>query len=182
VKKILFSVLIIFLNFSCSLDYDSSFSDSLDESIPTSRLYGVKRVQVQGGQPKVTFQAEEAIVWEKREETELIKFVFNEFGSGRDVITTGEAEYLLISDNNDAKIQGHIQGYSLRNEASVKAENLSWLDEKRELSSMEESRVTIMMDNGSLLEGAGFVADLYTNTTIFSYGIGGSLESGSKDE
>lgn len=166
----------------CSLDYDSSVTESLDESIPTSRLYGVKRVQVQEGQPKVTFEAEEAVVWEKREETELFDFVFNEFGEQRDIITRGEADYLIITDYNDAEIEGNIYGYSVRNEASVEADNLKWTDEKRLLSSRDESVVSIEMDNGSLLEGRGFNADLYTNTTTFSSGIGGVLESGTEDD
>ena len=174
--------MIILLFFSCSLEYDSSVSESLDESIPTSRLFGVKRVQVQGSQPKVSFEAREAVVWEKREETELFEFVFKEFDNTRAVITSGEADYLLISDNNDATIKGNIYGYSLKNESSVKADHLAWLDEKRELSSLEDTTVTISMDNGSLLEGEGFIADLYTNTTIFSSRIGGYLESGSRDE
>lgn len=181
-KKISVLTLLLLLILSCTLEYDSSVSDSLDESIPTSRLYNVRRVQIQGGVPKVTFEADEAVVWEEREETELFEFVFNEFGNEKDVITTAEADYLLISDNNDAEIQGDIYGYSLRNEASIAADNLTWMDETRELSSRTDSTVTIEMDNGSLLEGKGFQADLYTNTTTFSSGIGGTLESGGVDE
>ena len=112
----------------------------------------------------------------------MFEFVFKEFDNTRAVITSGEADYLLISDNNDATIKGNIYGYSLKNESSVKADHLAWLDEKRELSSLEDTTVTISMDNGSLLEGEGFIADLYTNTTIFSSRIGGYLESGSRDE
>jgi hypothetical protein len=182
VKKIIFYALVALFYISCSLEYDTSVSETLDESIPTSRLYGVKRVQVQGGQPRVSFEAREAVVWENREETELMEFVFKEYGSTRDIITTGQAEYLLISDNQDAIIEGQIYGYSLRNEASVEAEKLSWLDEKRELSSLGDTEVAITMDNGSLLVGKKFVADLYTNTTVFSSGVRGSLESGSQDE
>lgn len=179
-RKISSFLIILLLITACSLDYDSSVADSLDESIPTSRLYGVKRVQVQDGKPKVTFEAEEAVVWEDREETELFNFVFNEFGDQRDIITRAEAEYLLISDDNDAEIEGDIYGYSVRNEASVEADNLKWLDEKRLLSSRDDSFVSIEMDNGSLLQGRGFEADLYTNTTTFSSGIGGTLESGTE--
>lgn len=164
---------------ACSLDYDSSVSESLDASIPTSRLYNVKRVQIQNGAPKVTFVAEEAVVWEEREETELFNFIFNEYGDQKDIITRGEAEYLLIADTNDAVVEGQISGYSVRNEASLEADNLKWVDEKRLLSSRDDSLVSIEMDNGSLLEGRGFQADLYTNTTTFKSGIGGSLESGS---
>lgn len=180
--KIYRFLIFIILISSCSLNYDTSVTESLDESIPTSRLYGVKRVQVQDGIPKVTFEAEEAVVWEEREETELFDFVFNEFDNQRDIITRGEAEYLLISDNNDAQIEGDIYGYSIRNEASVDADNLKWMDEKRILSSREDSFVSIELDNGSVLEGYGFKANLYTNSTTFSAGISGTLESGTEDE
>jgi LPS export ABC transporter protein LptC len=180
-KVFSFLILIVLIS-ACSLDYDSSITESLDESIPTSRLYGVKRVQVQEGKPKVTFEAEEAVVWEEREETELFEFVFNEFDNQRDIITRGEAEYLLISDNNDAEVVGNIYGYSVRNEASVEADNLKWNDEKRILSSRDDSFVIIEMDNGSILDGRGFKADLYTNSTTFSLGISGTLESGTEAE
>ncbi len=172
----------LFLIISCSLEYDSSVSESLDESIPTSRLYNVKHIQIQGGVEKVSFEADEAVIWEEREETELRNFVFREYNRNGEVITSGEAEYLLISDSHDAEISGNIYGYSLNNEASIEADNLTWTDEKRELSSDRESPVIISMDNGSLLSGRGFTADLYTNTTTFSSGIGGRIESRSSDE
>ena len=175
-------ILLIFSISACSLEYEDSMAETLDESIPTSRLYEVKRVQVQGGEPKVSFEADEAVVWEKREETELFEFVFNEFDEERDVITTGKADYLLISDSNDAEISGNVYGYSSRNEASIQAESLSWQDESRVLSSTGDSEVIIEMDNGSVMEGSGFKADMYTNTTSFESGIRGSLESGTEDE
>ncbi|MDC7241501.1 MAG: LPS export ABC transporter periplasmic protein LptC [Spirochaetales bacterium] len=165
---------------SCSLNYEASVSESLDESIPTSELVGVKRVQIQGGKPKVTFEAEKAVVWEKREETELYSFVFNEFDGSNEIITRGEADYLIIKDNQDAQIEGEIYGYSVRNEASIEADNLNWTDETRKLASDVDSTVTIQMDNGSVLKGKGFEADLYTSTTSFTSGIGGTLESGSE--
>ncbi len=171
---------VIFILSACSLEYDNSVAETLDESIPTSRLYEVKRVQVQGGQPKVSFEAEEAVVWEKKEETELFEFVFNEFDEQKDVITTGEADYLLISDSNDAQITGDVYGYSSRNEASIEAESLSWQDESRELSSNGDTDVVIEMDNGSVMEGRGFKVDMYTNTTSFESGISGILESGTE--
>ena len=177
-----FFFLLIFSISACSLEYEDSMSETLDASIPTSRLYDVRRVQVQGGNPKISFEAEEAVVWEEKEETELFEFVFNEFDEQRDVITTGEADYLLISDSNDAEITGNIYGYSSRNEASIRAESLNWLDENRELSSAGDSEVVIEMDNGSVMEGRGFKADMYTNTTGFSSEISGVLESQSEDD
>jgi len=174
--------LLSLLIFSCSLEYDSSVSESLDKSIPTSRLYNVKHVQVQGGVAKVSFEAAQAVVWEDREETELFDFVFNEFSGDGEIITSGEADYLLISDSHDAEIRGNIFGYSQRNEASIRADNLKWIDEKRELSSKVETPVSISMDNGSLLKGRGFSADLYTDTTTFSSGISGHIEAGSSDD
>jgi LPS export ABC transporter protein LptC len=182
VDKILIFFIPIILILSCSLEYDSSVSESLDESIPTSKLYGVKHVQIQGGQAKVSFEAEQAVIWKEREETELMNFVFNEFGNDGEIITTGEADYLIISDMHDAEIIGNIFGYSQRNEASISADNISWIDEKRLLTSNEESDVIITKDNGSLLKGRGFSADMYTNTTTFSSGISGKLESRDSDE
>jgi len=178
---LLFSALILVI-FSCSLEYDSSVTESLDASIPTSRLYNVEHVQVKGGVTKVTFEAEEAVIWDEKEETELMNFVFNEFNGDGEVITTGNADYLLVSDSHDANIKGNIYGYSQNNEASITADNLSWLDEKRELSSADDTPVSISMDNGSLLQGDGFLADLYTNTTSFSTKISGYIESRSSDD
>ena len=165
---------------SCSLNYEDAVSESLDESIPTSELSGVRRVQVLGGKTKVTFEADRAVVWEKREETELYDFVFNEYDDDHEIITRGEADYLIIKDSQNARIEGDIYGYSVRNESSIEADTLNWTDETRVLSSDDESTVTIGMDNGSVLKGKGFEADLYTNTTTFSAGIGGTLESGSE--
>ncbi len=176
------SILAVFLLISCSLEYDSSVTEEMDTSIPTSSLNHVKRVQVQQGSPKVVFEAETAVVWEEREETELSDFTFLEYDENQEIITRGQAKYLLISDDHDAEVDGDIYGYSIRNEASITAENLYWNDKERILSSDQDKQVTIEMDNGSLLQGKGFEADMYTNTTRFKSGISGSLESGSDKE
>ena len=92
------------------------------------------------------------------------------------------ADYILINDNNDASIEGGISGRSIRNEASIEAENLDWKDETRELSSSSDGFVTISLDGGTVLKGAGFSADFYTETIGFSSRVEGNIESGSDNE
>jgi len=168
--------------FSCSLEYDSSVSDELSETIPSSILFNVEQVQVKNGIPKAVFSAEEARVWNDQENTEMFNVQFLEFDEKRKTITDGSAEYVVISDNHDATIKGEISGYSLRNEASIQADELIWIDEERDLSSPGEKKVIISLDGGTVLEGSGFSADFFTNTIGFSSEVKGLIEVGSEDE
>ena len=180
-----FLIYSLFLTFfvSCSLEYDTSVQDELSETIPSSVLYNVEQVQVKEGSPRAFFSAEEAKVWDERDDTELFHVKFQEFDRARRIITDGEADYILINGNNDATISGNISGYSLNNEASLKAETLNWKDETRELESPGDEDVTISLDGGTVLEGAGFAADFYTNTVVFSTHVSGNIEAGAeKDE
>ena len=169
---------------SCSLDYDSSVKDELSDTIPSSILYDVSRVQMKNSVPRASFSAREARVWEEREDTELFNVEFLEYDSSRGVLTEGTADYLLINKNNDATIQGNISGYSSQNEASMSAESLQWEDETRVLKSIDEKQVEISMDDGSVLRGKGFNADFYSNTIGFLSEVNGSIEtsSGESDE
>ncbi len=166
---------------SCSIDYENAMKEKLDESIPASQLYNVKRVQVQKGSPKITFEAKQGIVWKERQETELFSFKFYEYDNQQKVLSSGKAAYLLIKDNHDAWIKGDIKGYSSRGEASINTEALSWEDESRILKGNAENTVRLEKDDGSLLEGQGFSADLYTNTVSFSGGIHGKLKPEDKN-
>jgi len=174
---------VIFTLFSCSLEYETSVSDEFSESVPSSILYNVEQIQMKNGHPRVSFKAEEAKVWSEREETELFSIHFREYDENREIITSGDAAYVLVSDDNDAAISGGVSGYSSRNEASIDAENLSWTDEARSLRSEPETMVTLSLDEGTVLTGAGFAADFYTNEVEFSTRVSGVIETGrSEDE
>jgi LPS export ABC transporter protein LptC len=172
----------ILLIFSCKLNYDSSVSDVFSESVPSSVLYEVQQVEVKNGTPKTSFSAQEAKIWDKREDTELFSVEFLEYDGNKEVVTNGTADYLILNNNNDASIEGNVRGYSVRNEASIKAEELSWQDETRELSSTDDDVVEITLDGGTELRGSGFSADFYTNTMGFSSRVEGDIETGSENE
>ncbi len=178
----IFTALILISALSCSMSYENAVRESLADNIPTSQLYNVKRVQIQGGVPKITFEAEKGIIWKEREETELFSFEFHEYDSQQKALSKGKADYLLIKDNHDARIKGNVEGYSSRGEASVRTDALSWEDKSRILKGDRTNQVRIEKDDGSLLEGQGFSANLYTNTVTFSEGIHGRFESGNTEE
>ena len=181
-KKIGIILYSLLFALSCSLEYDSSVSDELSETVPSSVLYGVEQIQVKNGTPRAAFSAAEARVWEKKDSTELFEVKFQEFDEKGEVITEGVADYLSINDKNDATISGGISAYSNRNEASIKADELNWVDDKRLLTSPGGNPVVISLDGGSVLQGLGFSADLYTNTIGFTGSVEGSIETGSDSE
>ncbi len=181
-KKPVFFLVSLIIIASCQLEYDTSVRDELSESVPSSVLFNVEQIQVKNGNPKASFTAQEAYLWSEKEETELYSVQFLEFDENREIITDGVADYILINDNNDASIKGGISGRSIRNEASIEAENLDWKDETRELSSSIDGLVIISLDGGTVLKGAGFSADFYTETIGFSSRVEGNIESGSDHE
>ena len=172
----------LFISLACSLEYDSSVRDELSETVPSSVLYGVEQIQVKNGTPRAAFSAAEARIWKEKENTELFDLQFLEFDESGEVITEGTADFLSINDNNDATIIGEISAYSKRNEASIKAEQLNWVDEKRELTSQGDGPVIISLDSGSILQGAGFTADFYSNTIEFTTAVEGSIATGSDSD
>lgn len=174
-------LLALFLG-ACSLEYEDSVKDSLSEEVPSSILYEVEQVEVKNGAPQAVFSAEEARAWDERGDTELFSARFIEYGEGREVITDGTADYLLIRDNHDALARGNIRAASERMGASIQTEQLEWIDETREMRGGEDEAVTLSLEEGSLLKGVGFSADLYTRSVRFSSRVEGMIEVGGEDE
>jgi hypothetical protein len=78
------------------------------------------------------------------------------------------------TDTEDAEISGRVRVYSAREEAGIETEALAWQSKPRLLTAPVHDRVIISSDDGSRLEGTGFVGDFRRREIVFNGPVKGT--------
>ena len=157
------SCLLLFLVLtSCSFDYRGAMvEESLSEELPTSILLGFSQTIVEDGRTVMSVQASRAEIYDESEKTVVYDLEFVEFDRDGETLTEGRAEKgVYYRDTENAEFSGSVRLNSATEETSVTAENLTWDNENRRLTTPADSRVSITRTDGSVLEGRGMEADL----------------------
>lgn len=152
---------VLLLVCACSLDYeDAIVSEEMLESIPDTILYKLEHNLVRDGKIIATLEADYAEQFEKKSETYLESIHFREFDSEGEIVNEVFAEAALYhSDTENAEAMGELYINSIREEAEMFAQNLTWKKEERLLIGIPDEQVLLRKDDGSELAGYGFRAD-----------------------
>ena len=78
------------------------------------------------------------------------------------------------TDTEDAEISGHVRVHSAIDEAGIETEALTWKNQPRLLAAPAHDRVVITQDDGSRLEGTGFVGDFRRREFAFTGPVQGT--------
>ena len=167
---------ILALMTSCSLEYGVEDSEAVDASVPNSIVVGYRHTVVESDGSRVTIEAQRAEYYRNTEEQHLTEISFEAFDSDGELLVSGSAARALIElDTNNADLSGGVEMDSRSQGAQVSSETLYWDEESRILSSDRETVVTIVRDNGTRIEGRGFVTDLSLNVMRFEGGASGVI-------
>ncbi len=172
----LYSLFLLLLFPSCEIEY-TQYDNEEVEGIPTAVLYNVRSLEVRDNYPLILFEADEAVIWQKRLETELKNFTFEEYRRSGEISNKGWADYLLLDNSNNAYIRGNIQGESITVDGSLSASELNWEHDKRLLKAVGATTVQIELANGTVLAGYGFESDFYNRTTTYASRVEGVLST-----
>ena len=155
---LLLLILTVFL-LSCSHDYEESvFDEELSDEIPNSIVVNFKEVVIRGGDPAYILEADRAETYNNKKSTVFTDLYFIEYSKSGDIATEGacvEAEYFNVTDNiefRDKVILNAVeQGFF------IDGEYLFWDNNLKSLAGGENTTVRIGKDDGSLIEGTGFI-------------------------
>jgi LPS export ABC transporter protein LptC len=168
--KIVFFIIMAYLSLmGCSLDYKATAeSEKLEEQIPDTILINFKHIIVENNKKLFQIEAEEAMIFNKKRETVLKGIHFLEYDKTGNVVTEGRADNARFhSDTENAEIWGDVYCYSVKEGAEIYTPSLSWEKETRILKAEPLDFVRINKNDGSFVQGRGFMADLRRKSLSF---------------
>ncbi|MCX7032285.1 MAG: LPS export ABC transporter periplasmic protein LptC [Spirochaetes bacterium] len=169
---------------SCSLDYESArLEEQLSERLPDTVATGLVHRVVKNSRTALEVTAARAETWDAQHRTVLDAAAFVEYGQDGERTVEGNAGRVVFhTDTEDAEISGRVRVYSAVDEAGIETETLTWRKAPRLLSAPAHDRVVITKDDGSRLEGTGFVGDLRRREFVFSGPVQGTYVWTGKEE
>ena len=144
---------------SCSHDYEESvFDEEFSEETPNSIVINFKEVVIKEGKPSYILEADRAETFNKKKSTVFTDLYFIEYNRAGEVATEGacvEAEYFNDTDNIEFRdrvvLNAAEQGFF------IEGEYLFWDNNMKSLAGGENTPVRIGKDDGSVIEGTGFI-------------------------
>ena len=161
---------------SCSLDYDSAlFDDPATGQLPDTVATDLVHRVVRNSRTSLEVTADRAETWDAQHRTVIDGASFVEYDQAGTMAVEGSAGRVVFhTDTEDAEISGRVRVYSAREEAGIETEALAWKSKPRLLTAPVHDRVIISSDNGSRLEGTGFVGDFRRREFVFTGPVQGT--------
>ena len=159
INKLLIILTFFIFLISCSHDYgESVFDEELSEETPNSIVINFREVVIKEGKPSYILEADRAETFNKRKSTVFTDLYFIEYNRAGKVATEGacvEAEYFNDSDNIEFRdkvvLNAAEQGFF------IEGSYLFWDNNMKSLAGGENTSVRIGNDDGSVIEGTGFI-------------------------
>ena len=161
---------------SCSLDYEgASIEEGMPERLPDTVATGLVHRVVKNSRTVLELTADRAETWDAQHRTVLDSVSFVEYDQAGAVAVEGSAGRVVFhTDTEDAEISGKVRVHSAVEAADVETEALAWKSKPRLLTAPAHDRVIISSDNGSRLEGTGFVGDFRRREFVFTGPVQGT--------
>ena len=161
---------------SCSLDSEgASLEEGMPERMPDTVATGLVHRVVKNSRPVLELTADRAETWDAQHRTVIDGASFVEYDQAGAIAVEGSAGRVVFhTDTEDAEISGRVRVYSALEEAGIETEALAWKSKPRLLTAPVHDRVIISSDNGSRLEGTGFVGDFRRREFVFTGPVQGT--------
>jgi LPS export ABC transporter protein LptC len=177
VKRTLAAVAAVLILAACRLDYESVSVDGDNEGIPDMVLTDYRHVIVREGREFIILFAEEGRTFSDEKITELSGVFFRELGEDGEILTEGTADEAVIQlETEDVELLGNIDIRNAAEGVQILSQVLFWDNEANELRGNENETTTLLREDGSQVQGTGFVADAGTKTLQFTGRVRGTWE------
>jgi LPS export ABC transporter protein LptC len=169
---------------SCSLDYESArLEEQIPERLPDTEATGLVHRVVKNSRTALEVTAARAATWDAQHRTVLDDAAFVEYDrDGTRVVEGSAGRVVFHTDTEDAEISGRVRVHSAVEEADIETEELTWRNSPRLLAAPAHERVVITKDDGSRLEGTGFVGDFRRREFVFTGPVQGTYVWDEKKE
>ena len=161
---------------SCSLDYESARLEAqLPEKLPDTVATDLVHRVVKNSRTALEVTADRAETWDAQHRTVLDAVSFVEYDQAGAMAVEGSAGRVVFhTDTEDAEISGRVRVHSAVEAADIETEELAWKSKPRLLTAPDHDRVVITKDDGSRLEGTGFVGDFRRREIVFNGPVKGT--------
>ncbi|MFW6364312.1 MAG: LPS export ABC transporter periplasmic protein LptC [Spirochaeta sp.] len=159
----------------CSLEYDIT-EDAERSGKPEMELHNLQHAVIRSGRTQLRVHAKLSQTFQSDRRQELYDVYFWEYDIDGEVAAEGRADRAEVElETEDIVFSGNIQLYSHKEEAGVYAEYLEWNSEARQLHGRDNERVEIARDDGSVIHGTGFLADMQRKSLQYQSDVKGSF-------
>ena len=161
---------------SCSLDYQGAeLEEGIPERLPDTVATGLVHRVVRNSRISLEVTADQAETWDKEKRMELDGVAFVEYDrEGKQAVEGSAGKVVFHTETEDAEISGRVRVHSAVDEAGIETEALAWKKSARQLTAPALERVVITKDDGSRLEGTGFVGDFRRREIVFTGPVQGT--------
>ncbi len=149
-------------------------------------MHEFEYVKVENDELRVRLQGERGERWEEEERLAVSQARFAQYGEDPDIpAASGRAGQASVSlKTGNMILSGGVQLYLEEEGTIIETGELQWFDESKVLISPDNSWVLLKDEDGSLLSGRGFGADIRSRSWEFAGEIKGSyiLEDSNKED
>jgi len=160
----------------CSMDYRATeVAEKAAAGVPDTVATGIVHKIFKNGHLSFVLEASQAQTFNSQKETIITNASFEEMDDKGKVVTNGQAGRIVYhSDTENAEISGQVSVHSASEKAQVTADSLSWENKEKRLSAPTGEMVTVKKDDGSFLQGTGFVGDFRTRQVTYTGRVEGT--------
>jgi LPS export ABC transporter protein LptC len=160
----------------CSMNYSAAeVAEKAGAGVPDTVAVGVVHKIFKNGHLSFILEASQAETFNSQKETIISNAHFEELDDKGKVVTNGQAGQIVYhSDTENAEISGSVSVHSASEKAMVSADSLGWENKEKRMSAAPGETVTVRKDDGSFLQGTGFVGDFRTRQVTYSGRVEGT--------
>ena len=160
----------------CSMDYRATeVPEKTGEGIPDTVAVGVVHKIFKNGHLSLVLEASRAETFNSLKKTVLSNARFEELDAKGGIATEGQAGSIVFhSESENAEISGSVSVRSASDKAVVSADSFSWENKEKRLAAPPGEAVMVKKDDGSFIQGTGFVGDFRTRQVAFSGPVEGT--------
>lgn len=164
--------------FACHLDYEAArIPEDITAETPDTILNNFTHTIVSAGKVSVIVTADKAETFGQKKQVVIHNVHFREFDEDGGLLIEGRTDRASYStDTEDASLSGSISIYSAVDETEILAENLYWTSAGKILEADPEEWILVRKDDGSYVEGRGFMVDFSRKRLQFASGVRGQYE------
>ena len=154
----------------CSLDYRATeVEEKAGEGVPDTIAVGLVHKIHRNGHLSLVLEAARAETFNAQKRTILTDARFEERDADGATATEGKAGRIVYhTDTENAEISGSVSVRSASEKASVFAASLTWQNKDKRLSAPPAEQVVVRKEDGSFIQGLGFVGDFHARQVTFS--------------
>ncbi len=148
--------------------------------VPSNVIYGINFNFIQQGNNSLVLSAEEATIWEDKDEIDLKKITFHD--TSTEGGASGSADMGIYNENSSYfTLNGSVEIDYPTNNLTYKGNSLLWEGTQSRISSIGDDSVTVTLGEETTIQGSQFEADTRGGSLSFGNGADGTIQIGSED-